>query len=140
MSEEKGSLENLRLEYSEVNNNRRHYSNLRFAILTVFFAVVGGVASVAFGIVEVKSPTSINIVLWSRFAGLVFTLTFFSFEVLCEFNISHFGHVAKDLEELLGYRQFKTRTGPYAKVTRSFIWGMYTLIIVFWIFSICRCA
>src|SRR5205085_12632311 len=64
MSEDKGSLENLRLEYSEANNNRRHYSNLRFAVLTVFFAVLGGVASVAFGFVEIKSPSSLNIARW----------------------------------------------------------------------------
>lgn len=69
MSEDKTSLENLRLEYSEANNNRRHYSNLRFAVLTVFFAVLGGVASVAFGIVEIKSAPSLDITRWARRAG-----------------------------------------------------------------------
>jgi hypothetical protein len=49
------NLENLRHEYSEVNNNLRHYSALRFAIFGVYFAVVGGVSSIAFGLVEIKS-------------------------------------------------------------------------------------
>lgn len=43
------SEESLRHEYSEVVQNFRHYSNLRFAIFTIFFAVIGGVGFVAFG-------------------------------------------------------------------------------------------
>jgi steroid 5-alpha reductase family enzyme len=140
MNDEKGSLENLRVEYSEANNNRRHYSNLRFAALSVFFAVLGGVSSVAFGIVEIKSPSSPDIVLWARIAGLVFTIVFFSFEILGDLNLRHFGRVAKDLEDLLGYRQFKTRNFPYFPKALYFTWGMYVLLIAFWIFAICRRA
>jgi|SRR4029079_1456034 len=140
MSEDKGSLENLRLEYSEANNNRRHYSNLRFAVLSVFFAVLGGVVSVAFGIVEIKSTSRENIVLWARVAGLLFTVIFFSFEILCDLNLRHFGRVAKELEDLLGYRQFKTRQFPLVPRAHYFTWSMYVLLIIFWVFSICRRA
>jgi len=140
MSEEKESLENLRLEYAEANNNRRHYSNLRFAVLSVFFAVLGGVASVAFGIVEIKSPTSPDIALWARIAGLLFTVVFFSFEILCDLNLRHFGRVAKELEDPLGYRQFKTRKFLYVPRAWYFTWGMFVLLIIFWIVSIWRRA
>jgi|SRR5205085_283065 len=138
MSEDKGSLENLRLEYSEANNNRRHYSNLRFAVLTVFFAVLGGVASVAFGFVEIKSPSSLNIARWARIAGFIFTAIFFYIEILCELNLRYFGRVAKDLEESLGYHQFRNRKFRYVPKTPYIMWGMYTLIILFWLYSIFR--
>lgn len=133
MSEKKDSLENLRLEYSEANNNRRHYSNLRFAVLSVFFAVLGGVVSVAFGIVEIKSPTSTDIAWWARIAGLLFTVVFFSFEILCDLNLRHFGRVAKELEKELGYRQFQTRNFGYFPRALYFTWSMYGLLILFWI-------
>jgi hypothetical protein len=93
MSEETAELENLRLEYSEVNNNRRHYSNLRFAVFSVYFAVLGGLVSVAFGIVEIKSPSQASIILGARIAGLLFTVIFFSFEILGELNLRHFRRV-----------------------------------------------
>ena len=48
-------FEELSLEYSEVNNNIRHYSALRFAIFTVYFAVIGGIVSIAFGFFENKT-------------------------------------------------------------------------------------
>lgn len=77
MSEEKKSLENLRAEYSEANTNRRHYSNLRFAVFSVYFAVLGGLSSVAFSVVEIKSPSPTSIVLGARIAGLLFTVISF---------------------------------------------------------------
>jgi hypothetical protein len=139
MSEDKCSLENLRLEYSEVNNNCRHYSNLRFAAFSVYFAILGGVASVAFGIIEVKSQSSVNILLWARIAGLIFTTVFFSYDVLCELNRRHFGNVAKKLEEELGYRQFRTRKFRFPR-GYYFTWGMYALLIIFWLYVIYRRA
>ena len=33
------------LEYTEVNNNLRHYSSLRFAQMTIFLAISGALAS-----------------------------------------------------------------------------------------------
>lgn len=140
MSEEKGNDENLRLAYSEAHNNRRHYSNLRFAVFSVFFAVLGGVVSVAFGIVEIKSPTSPDIVYWARIAGLLFTFIFFMFEILGELNLRHFGRVARELEDLLGYRQLKNKNFPYIPRAFYFTCGMYVLLLLFWIFSIYRRA
>jgi hypothetical protein len=138
MNKEKRSLENLRLEYSEVNNNRRHYSNLRFAVLSVFFAVLGGLVSVAFGIVEIKSPTSPDIAFWARGAGLLITFVFFSFEIQCAGNLRHFRRVAIELETKLGYRQFRTRKSGRVPRAVYFTGVMYFLLITFWIFSICR--
>jgi hypothetical protein len=138
MSEEKKSLENLRVEYSEANTNRRHYSNLRFAVFSVYFAVLGGLSSVAFGVVEIKSTSPAPIVLAARIAGLLFTVIFFSFEIQCDLNLRHFGRVAIELEDLLGYRQFKTRKIRFMPRAFYFACGMYLLLIVLWLISIYR--
>jgi hypothetical protein len=100
--------------------------------------VLGGVASVAFGFVEIKAPTSLNIVRWARVGGFIFTLIFFYIEILCELNLRHFSRVAKELEEPLGYRQLKSRKFPYVPRTPYVTWGMYALITVFWLYSIFR--
>lgn len=139
MSEEETSVENLRVVYSEANNNRRHYSNLRFAILSVFFAVLGGLSSVAFGIVEIKSPSPARILLGARIAGLLFTGIFFSFDILCDLHLRYFGKAAEKLEDSLGYNQMKGRKPQFIRgfhVAR----GMYMLLILFWVISIYRCA
>lgn len=136
MNEKKTSLENLRIEYIEANANRRHYSNLRFAMFTVFFAVTGAVVSVAFGLVKTDPPPSPNMVIGARIAGLFFTGVFFYLETLCDRNRRHFGLIAKELEEELGYRQFSTRDLPQS---RNVTWAMYVILILFWLFSIfCR--
>lgn len=138
MTEEENNLENHRLEYSEANTNHRHYSNLRFAILSVFFAVLGGVVSVSFGIVEIKSPSSINIARWARFAGLFFTIVFLWIEYICEHNLRHFAGIAKQLETSLGCRQFTTRKFRFVPRVPYLTYGMYLLIIAFWIYAIIR--
>lgn len=133
MDQENAKLENLRHEYTEVNNNRRHYSNLRFAIFSVYFAVLGGLVSVAFGVVEIKSSSQGSAILVAKIAGLLFTVIFFSFDILCELNRRHFGEIAKELEDLLGYRQFKTKN-TFRSIYSS--WAMYILLTLFWLASI----
>jgi len=64
-------FEELSLEYSEVNTNIRHYSALRFAIFTVYFAVIGGIVSIAFGFFENKTGNSEITKLWARMEALV---------------------------------------------------------------------
>ena len=41
----------LKQQYTEVNNNLRLHSTLRFAIFAVFVAALGGVTSISFGFV-----------------------------------------------------------------------------------------
>ena len=42
--------EALRHEYSEVCNDIRSHSMLRFNVFTVYLAAIGGISSIAFGI------------------------------------------------------------------------------------------
>jgi hypothetical protein len=67
-------------KYQETMANIRHYSNVRFAMLTVFVAITGGLLSVAY------SPTiTVSTTLWSvnllNLAGMWVALVFLVFEL-----------------------------------------------------------
>lgn len=129
--------ENLKLAYAEANANRRHYSGLRFAVNGVFFAVLGGIVSVAFEVIEIKSPSPARIVIGARVAGLCFTIIFFWFEIMCDLHIRHFARVIECFENELGYRQLSNRDfRRYLPRTFYFSWSPYVVLIILWIFSI----
>lgn len=135
MSEVSSNLECLRHEYSEVNNNIRHYSGLRFAIFGVYFAVIGGISTVAFGFVDAK-PNSNNIAWWAKIGGLLVTFVFFSFEALCDRNLRHLGKVARQLEKSLQYIQFRSRRAFFKLRAIHFTTILYIALIAFWIIAI----
>ncbi len=125
------TFQRLRYEYSEVNQNFRHYSNLRFAILSVFFAGAGLLFSIAFG--PINSTAYFRML--AKLGGLLITIVFFIFEHILNEYLRHFAKVAIELEELLGYRQFKSR--PQFRVqTRHATYGLYILLLVFWIYAL----
>lgn len=128
------SIESAQKEYSEVNENFRHFSSLRFAIFTVYFAVEAGLFSAAFKIGEFD-PTA---VIYAKIGGLLITLVFWGYQERTVRLIAHFMKVAAKLESQLGYTQISTR--PPAKfpvpdintITRIF----FPLMIVFWIYAL----
>lgn len=126
-------IEGLRHEYTEVNNNIRHYSNLRFAIFTVYFAAMSGLAAVAFGFFEIKAGNPELVKLWGRVGGLLFTALFFRFELRVESLIGVNLEIGEKLESKLGYSQITSRpsTGMFSMphVTRLF----YSTLIIFWL-------
>ena len=123
------SLEGLRHEYSEVCQNFRHYSALRFAMMTVFFATVGGLATVAF---PDKQASFGFLNTAARIGGLTITLTFFLLEVILEGYLRHYAGVAMKLEQSLGYSQFSTRPRFRGLRTKHATWTIYALLAVFW--------
>jgi hypothetical protein len=125
------TFQRLRYEYSEVNQNFRHYSALRFAILSVFFAGIGLLFSIAFGPID----STAYFRMLAKFGGLLITIVFFIFEHILNEYLRHFAKVAMELEELLGYKQFKSR--PQFRVqTRHATYGLYILLVVFWIYAL----
>jgi hypothetical protein len=129
------SLEGLRHEYSELNQNFRHYSALRFAILTVYFAVIAGLASVAFGITKVTLDIFNQA---AKLGGLFVTLVFFVFEVILERYLTHFSKVITQLEKSLGYSQLSSKPRSRFLKTRYATWGLFTLLALFWIYVVLR--
>lgn len=122
----------LKHEYSEVNQNFRHYSNLRFAIFTVFFAITGVLIASTFGISNEQISESRAFL---KLGGVIVTLVFFVLEHILNEYLRHFAKVAVDLEQKLGYTQFSTR--PTFKVqARHATYALYILFLLFWIYAL----
>lgn len=102
--------EGLRHEYTEVLSEIRHYSNLRFAIFTLFFAVSGALLSAAFGLIEVKGDvTSRQLQSFVRFGGLLITCLFFLYELRIQALINHGFRAGVALESRLLYSYLSSR-------------------------------
>jgi hypothetical protein len=95
------SEESLRHEYTEVVQNIRHYSNLRFAIFTIFIAVMGGVGFVAFG----KGQFETHAALVARIAGVPVIALFWLYQERTGYRYNHAHSVAVNLERALNYTE-----------------------------------
>ena len=93
-------FECLRHAYTEAAASFRHYSALRFAILSVYIALVGALGGVALGIVGGTVSNS-RVSRIAAFAALLVTWAFLTCEIVCERNRHYFSAVLKDLEVLL---------------------------------------
>jgi hypothetical protein len=108
VSQKLRSVEALRQQYTEVNNHLRHFGALRIASLTVYFAALGGLLSVAFGFFEVKSGNPEAVKLCGRIGGLMITLVFFYNELRIHSLLNHSYKVGRQLESSLGYTHLST--------------------------------
>lgn len=134
MTDEKEHFENLRCEYAEVNNNHRHYSNLRFAAFTLYFVVLGGLLYFSYGGgTKLSSLSWWTIIFWTKILAFLLTAIFFAIEIFCELTMRQLRKVAKEIEGGLGFRQF--RTGSFsAMLWASYsIWVVYVAFILFWL-------
>lgn len=98
----KMDVESLRHDYSEAANSYRHFSGLRFVIVSVYVAVIGALGGVALGVVGTPQP-QINIVQIAAAAALVVTACFFTCEIACDRSRRHFISIMCELELTLGY-------------------------------------
>lgn len=131
------SVESLRHEYTEIVQNIRHYSNLRFAIFPIFFAVMGGVGIVAFG----KGQFDAHAAAVARIGGFSVIAIFWLYEERTSRFFDHYNRMAVDLERALGYTQYTTRpvaTGyiPKAKVLNRVFFFVLTLLWVYAVFAV----
>jgi len=119
-----GNHASLRAEYELLCESIRHYSNMRFAQLTLYFALTGGLVAFLYG---PTSPPSSTIRLLLLIAGAVSAAAFGVMEERATAYWRHFRNRAEELEKLLRYSQFTTR--PRANVLtatnacRVLIWG-----------------
>jgi hypothetical protein len=126
--------EELRHQYTEVCHFLRHYSSLRFVMFSVYFAVIAGVASLAFKIIEVKTPNADTINLLTRCAGLLTTIVFLLYEFRLGRLIRHYQKIAIELEKPLGYIQMTSR--PKSSLTFFATRFLYIILMLFWVFMI----
>jgi hypothetical protein len=129
------SQESLRHEYSEVVQNVRHYGNLRFAILSIFFAVMAGVGFVAFG----EGQFDAHAAKTARIAGFFVAGVFWLWEERVSMFYAHYTKVAVDLERHLGYTQYTTRPPPprYLLEGNIAIPRLFFLVLMlFWVYAV----
>ena len=127
------NLEGLRQEYTEVNNNIRHYSALRFAIFPVYFVAFGGLVSVAFNLFGAQSSNSEVLKLGARIGGVLITTLFFHYEYLIEEVLNKNRKRGKELEKLLGYNQITSRSQKAINMSRYMARGFYCILLLFWL-------
>ena len=111
-------------EYKDLSENMRHYANMRFAQLTLYFAVTAGLVTALFT-VNPSLDHRIRFVL--KIVGIVLSAAFGVMEERAADYWHHFCRRAVEIEKLLGYKQYTKR--PAAKLfsatnaTRVMIWG-----------------
>jgi len=129
------SEESLRHEYAEVAQNVRHYGNLRFAVLSIFFAVMAGVGFVAFG----EGQFNEHAAKVARVGGFFVAAVFWLWEERVSQNFAHYAKVAVELERHLRYTQYTTRPPP----SRIFLEGniaiprlFFLLLALLWLYAV----
>jgi len=131
------SEESLRHEYSEITQNIRHYSNLRFAIFTIFFAVMGGVGFVAFS----AGQFDVHAALVARFSGFPVIALFWLYQERAGLRDAHYQRVALQLERALNYTQYTSfgtsqRFPPKAGSTNRVFFAILTIAWLYAIFTV----
>lgn len=131
--------EGLRQEYAELSSNIRHYSLLRFTILTVYFAAFGALASVAFGFVapRAEAPT---LEFGARIGGLLVTGLFLQYERLIVDVLDKTRERGREIEQLLGYRLIVLRSQAGITVAQRMARAFYWIVLAFWVGAIALAA
>ena len=124
------SEESLRHEYTDVVQNIRHYSNLRFAVFSIFFAVIGGVGFVAFG----EGQFTDQAVSAARIAGFPVIVIFWLYEELTDVQFRHAIRIAVELDRSLGYTLYTTRPTPFHPLI--LIRVFFTLLTLLWLYAV----
>lgn len=134
---EQTEIEGLRQEYTELRNDLRNHSNLRFTIFAVYLAAIGGLGSIAFGIISPNNGTPLHTKLLGRLAGLVVTVMFFVYELRIQSLIKHCFERGKQIEKLLDYKHISER--PDWDKWKSSHWtiGFFVIMLLFWFITCC---
>lgn len=127
------SEESLRHEYTETVQNVGHYSNLRFVIFSILFAVMAGVGIVAFG----KGQFDQHAAIVARIAGFLVIFMFWQLEESSFFFYDHCRKNATELERLLGYSQYSTIPVSRSYLPRAYIVKrvFYFLLTLLWLYA-----
>jgi hypothetical protein len=128
------SDESLRHEYSEGIQTIRHYSNLRFALFSIFFAVMGGIGFVAFG----KGQFEASAALMARIAGFLVIAVFWMWMERFTELVNHFMRAVRELERPLSYSQWSIRPRPGRFLLQGGVMfrTFFCLFMVIWVITV----
>ncbi len=119
-------------EYLDASANQRQFQSLRFAMLTVYLAISGFLLNLLAGhSATLPMPAALML----RAGGLIVTLLFWIHQERTQAYWNHFVRRAAELEEQLGFSQYRTR--PPAGIVSSFraMRAFFIVVVVFWVSS-----
>ena len=116
-----------------MNQNYRHFENLRLAAFCFHFVVFFGTILFITGILSVGWWLGPKRVLWARTLGIFFTLAFLGFDIYCQVGLRQLQKVLKTLEESLGFQQFKELTLPQIVWLQYIMLSLYAVFLIFWL-------
>lgn len=111
-------------EYKDLSDNMRHYANMRFAQLTLYFALNAALITAVF---TVAPPLNDSLRLILKVIGIFSAVAFGLMEERAADHWHHFHRRAVELEKPLEYMQYTAR--PVAKIfsatnaARMLVWG-----------------
>jgi hypothetical protein len=106
MSDENKGPEDLRNEYNDLGHTMRHYGNIRFAQLTLYFALNAGLFTAAFG---TAPPAPDRVRLAAKIVGVIAAIAFATMEERASQYWRRLQVRAKAIEKVLGYEQHRRR-------------------------------
>lgn len=114
-------------DYREVMASIRHYSTLRFVMLTVFITMTSGLLVGQYGEYKMRPPASLV-----PLAGLLVTTIFFWLEVTLDAYLDSFAEVASKLRP-----EGHWRTRP--EIARTLVViplrGLYVVVFFYWLWA-----
>lgn len=121
MSDEPAKInKHLKCEYTQVCENMRHYGNMRFAQLTLHFALMAGLFTAVFLRDRDAPPIPCVVRLLLEFAGVAGSLAFLVMEYRAADYWKSLKDRAKKIETELNYRQHLDGPSPtQASASRS---------------------
>lgn len=120
-------------EYLDVSSNIRHWNTLRFAELTIYIALTGGLLSAIIG----KSPPLPQAVSApAKVVGLLVTVLFLVLQERTMLYWYNFVRRAAELEEELGFQQYSTRPRAGLMTGRNAMRLFFLIMILFWAVSL----
>lgn len=117
--------------FRELLANIRHYSTLRFAMLTVFVAINGGLFAVYFDCnFASANPAALKLF---KAAGIILSLIFFTFERALDHNLTDYWETVS-LKLGKHHAFVANRTDAYRFLVPLATHGIYVVTILFWYF------
>jgi hypothetical protein len=111
-------------EYKDLSDNMRHYANMRFAQLTLYFVLSAGFITALF---TVDPPLNNRLRFVLKIIGIITSAAFGVMEERAADYWHHFRRRAVEIEKSLDYKQYTDR--PAAKIftatnaARVMVWG-----------------
>ncbi len=119
-------------EYMDASSNIRHWSTLRFAQLTIYIAITGGLLNVYFG----RGPLPAVSAILLSIAGVLLSILFLILQERTMMWWYMFVVRADELEKDLGFRQYSARPPAGLFSSRNAIRLLFALMIIFWVVTL----